>query len=404
MKRFRNKLALIVAMLATLLFFSNDFGLIDIEKTAIIVALAVDYDKEAEMYDVTAQIAIPEATDQSATNGNSLIDGKGRTIAEAIDEIGLRSGWYPKLSFCNLVVLGETLVNGTPMNAVDYFVRTDKMQDAALLVACEGQAKDCLSASTPLDSISSFALQKIITKDIARAERIAITNIKTFVKNYYSLSECSFMPLIRKIKAKKTGGNNQGSALTAADESPSEGGKEEDYVFDATSTIVFHRGIKKCVLNEKETLFFNMAQKKSLDTYFPLENVVVGGKHTNVLLHLNDSFNRFSFDVTGKPAFTIRMKLSCRFEDVNATQPISDLSPVQEIPEDVLLKLKSGSEEILKELFRKTKEADCDLFRLKERLYKFHHSRYRDYEDDVLRYTDFKTEIEVIGEKRISSH
>ena len=129
MKRLRNKLALIVAILATLLFFSNDFGLIDIEKTAIIVALAVDYDKEAEMYEVTAQIAIPEATDQNTTNGNSLIDGKGRTIAEAIDEIGLRSGWYPKLSFCNLVVLGETLVSDTPMNAVDYFVRTDKMQE-----------------------------------------------------------------------------------------------------------------------------------------------------------------------------------------------------------------------------------------------------------------------------------
>ena len=146
-----------------------------------------------------------------------------------------------------------------------------------------------------------------------------------------------------------------------------------------------------------------MAQKKSLDTYLPLENVVVGGKNTNVLLHLNDSFNRFSFDVTGKPTFTIRMKLSCQFEDVNATQPISDLSPVQEIPEEVLQTLKAESEEILKELFRKTKESGCDLFRLKERLYKYHHSRYRDYENDVLRFTDLKTEIEVLGEKRVSS-
>lgn len=401
MKRVKNRLILLLAVATVLLFFSNDFGLIDIEKTAIIVALAVDYEKETEIYEVTAQIAIPEATDQSASNENSLIDGRGKTIAEAIDEIGLTSGWYPKLSFCNLVVLGESLLENNLMDSMDYFVRTDKMQDAALLVTCEGKARDCLATTTPLDSISSFALQKIIVKDVAHSERIAVTNVTTFVKNHYSLSGCSYMPLIRKKKVQKTAKGNQGSALTAAEEEQS--GTEENYVFDATQTVVFQNGIKKCVLNESETLVFNLTQRKNVDTYFPLEEVSVEGKPADVLLHLSDSDRSFSLDLHAKPTFTIRLTVYCQFEDVDKNLPVSELTPVQEVSEEILEELKKRIEDVLREVFRKTGDAGCDLFRLKERLYKFHFPHYREYEDDLLLYADMKAEIKVVGERKLST-
>ena len=46
---------LIAAML--FLFFTNDFGLVDIHKASIVVAVGVDVTEEG--YDVTAQAAIP---------------------------------------------------------------------------------------------------------------------------------------------------------------------------------------------------------------------------------------------------------------------------------------------------------------------------------------------------------
>ena len=84
-------------------FFSNDFGIIDIEKTAIITAVAIDITDNGE-YEVTAQIAVPEATDANTENKKAQISGTGSTVASAIKNIGEISGWFPSLSFCNIII------------------------------------------------------------------------------------------------------------------------------------------------------------------------------------------------------------------------------------------------------------------------------------------------------------
>ena len=67
MKTFKPKIALFLLFLISILFFSNDFGLIDIEKTAIITAIAIDKAEDGD-YLVTCQIAVPEATGAVSEN------------------------------------------------------------------------------------------------------------------------------------------------------------------------------------------------------------------------------------------------------------------------------------------------------------------------------------------------
>ena len=99
------KLATLLFFAVFLLFFSNDFGLIDVEKTAIITAVAIDLEDDGN-YKVTAQIAVPEATDTNSENKRVQISGTGSTIGGAIKNIGDTSGWFPQLAFCNLIVVG----------------------------------------------------------------------------------------------------------------------------------------------------------------------------------------------------------------------------------------------------------------------------------------------------------
>ena len=54
---------LILVALLGFLFFSNDFGLTDVQKTAIIMAVGVD--KEEDDFVVTSQIAIPKSSKQN---------------------------------------------------------------------------------------------------------------------------------------------------------------------------------------------------------------------------------------------------------------------------------------------------------------------------------------------------
>ena len=66
------KIIAIVFCAVFLLFFSNDFGLIDVEKTAIITAVAIDKTEDGN-YKVTAQIAVPKPpTATPKTNARKL--------------------------------------------------------------------------------------------------------------------------------------------------------------------------------------------------------------------------------------------------------------------------------------------------------------------------------------------
>ncbi len=76
-EKFRNfyktvplKLFVLLAAIVLIAFFSNDFGLVDIQKTAVI--LAVGLDKEDENYTVTAQIAVPKGSDRT-TDRKSVV-------------------------------------------------------------------------------------------------------------------------------------------------------------------------------------------------------------------------------------------------------------------------------------------------------------------------------------------
>ena len=118
----RAKILIIIFVMIFVFYFTTDFSLINIEKTALIVALGID--KGENGYEVTAQIALPEVDNSQATNKESVISASGSTLYEAVTKIGGLTGWYPKLSFCNLIVIGENLLNENVMGLVDFFIRS----------------------------------------------------------------------------------------------------------------------------------------------------------------------------------------------------------------------------------------------------------------------------------------
>ncbi|MBQ0099424.1 MAG: hypothetical protein KBS91_02615 [Firmicutes bacterium] len=101
----KTKLVLFLILLLCVVFFSNDFGIIDIKRAAIITAIAIDY--EDGEYSLTTQIDVPEATDKNEEKAKTQINTKGETIASAIKHIGSSSGWFPQLYFCKLIIIGS---------------------------------------------------------------------------------------------------------------------------------------------------------------------------------------------------------------------------------------------------------------------------------------------------------
>ena len=201
----RAKFILLGVVLLFTLFFSNNFGLIDVEKTSIITAIAID--REQNEFILTAQGAVPEATDTNTENQKAQLSGKGKTVGEALKDLGNISGWYPKLAFCNLIILGNDLANENVVKLIDYFAKSLRIQDSALVALAENTAKEILSLSTPLDNISSFAVQKILLKAPEFDNDVAPTDIKTFCAGYYSKNQSGYMPLIKVTSADNGSGD-----------------------------------------------------------------------------------------------------------------------------------------------------------------------------------------------------
>lgn len=95
------KLWAILCALVLLTFFSNDFGLVDIQKTALVLAAGID--RNENEFTLTAQIAVPKGTDRT-TGGTSgvEIEGTGTTVSDCLPICTARRAGFPSSSSATL--------------------------------------------------------------------------------------------------------------------------------------------------------------------------------------------------------------------------------------------------------------------------------------------------------------
>lgn len=402
MKHLKIKFWLIALLGIAVLFFSNNFGLIDIERTAIIAALAIDKTENDE-YLLTAQIAVPEANDTNTENQKAQISGKGNTVGSAIKNIGDSSGWFPKLVFCNLLIIGKDLESENVITVLDYFSKTLRVQDSTVVVFSKDKAKDLLEVATPLDKISSFALQKVLLKTPWFNNDIYKNDIKTFCKDYYSVSESSYMPIVKAEKQQASNGgsgNESSGGGSGGSSSGSSGSDKDNYVFNATNTALFFKGMKVGELNADETLIYNVFKNHFNGTTLEINNVKVKDSTDNYLLTVIDSKSNIDvYEKNGKIKLDIKVKMYCKVSDQNSTASDSAYEKNKPLPYEVKLKTKEYVEEQITSLIKKQKETECDVFRVKEKMYRHHHDEYILYGNDYLSLLESKIEVDIQGQK-----
>ncbi len=400
------KFIMIIALLLSALFFSSDFGLIDVEKTSIITAVAVD--KASDEYLVTAQIAVPEATDTNSENLKAQISGKGATVGEALKNLGDISGWFPKLSFCNLIILGHSLGEENVIKVLDYFAKTLRVQDSALVALAENTASELLTLATPLDNISAFAMQKILLKNTGFDRDVKTADVKTFCTEHYSLSSSSIMPIIKRVSAGSEENVNPSAEKTQSANSNQSGGataqnqeeKDKDNLFDARTTALFKNGVKVGELDENQTLSLNALNQPFKGTTFPVKDVLFNGQNTNYLLTVlrrNSEVKVVADDNELK--LVINLFLYCKVSDHSADNSSNALSQNYPIPEEVIYKAEGFFRSNLEELVMAEKQTECDLFRIKEKLYRFNHKQYSRYKDNFINSFKYEISVTVSGQK-----
>ncbi len=380
----RAKFFLIIFAIIFINFLTLDFLLIDVEKTALIVAIGID--KTDTGYEVTAQIAVPEATNQSTKSNESVIYANGQTLYDAVNDIGSRTGWYPKLSFCNLIILGSEVFNENVMGVVDFFVRSYKVEDSAILCASEKTAKEVLLSISPLDNISSFALTKIFVRDHNNASSILTTTVKNFSKFYYSPCKSGFMPMIKMIDTKDKGNNtSNASSLTSNSGATQKGGENTPVVYDAETCLLFSNGYKKGEISGDECLFYSLFDKSVNETFFNLDVVDEQGNFGNALIAVKRANSSIKLQYRdGVPYLKGKLKLWIQISDTDFPQSMKQIATIGRLSENMLNKASSYAKKTLNELFEKTKNCGCDIFESKNMLYRFYPDKFESENKEFL--------------------
>ncbi len=382
----RAKFYLIIFAIVFINFLTLDFLLIDVEKTALIVAIGID--KVEEGYEVTAQIAVPEATNQSTKSNESVIYAKGDTLYDAVSEIGNRTGWYPKLSFCNLIIIGNSVFEENVMGVVDFFVRSYKVEDSSILCASEKSAKELLMSISPLDNISSFALTKIFVRDHSNASAILSTTVKDFSIFYYSPSKSGFMPEVKMVDTEDKGNNTSNASSLTSNSGSSGGGEKQNtpVVYDAESCLLFYDGKLVGKLSGDECLFFSMFNKNANDAYFTLHVTDDDGNSGKALISIKKSSSRLKL-VKEDGSFKLKgeLKMRIKISDTDFPQEMKEIATIGRLNEKMLSKAEEYVTNTLYSTFQKTKNLGADIFETKIMLYRKFNKDYAKYQSDFLK-------------------
>lgn len=401
----------------TILFFSNDFGLVDIQKTAIVLAVGID--RENEEFIVNSRIAVPSSSgEQKAAAASIQVETRGDTVGAAIQKINVKTGWYPKLVFLNLIVLGETATEKNTFESLDYFLRNDYMSDDCKICCCEGKAGEKLNTKTTAESIPSLSVGKILSAHSATTGLAAVTTLREFAAGYFGVSNSGYMPVLKVDEL--SGGASDGSSGNSSDgasggssgeqeggqsgggqEATDSGGASETSqggsggesggkTFSATETALFSNGVYREKLTKDETFAFLCVNGGVRLATFDAE---YGGVNYTLMIKKSKPKIKFFVDDFATPRLSVSLEMIAELQDVSSSQTIVEIAAPGKTKQAVLDEAGKKLTRLIKSVFEKSRANNCDLFDAGKRLQKYESAYYNAYRDNILERLLFYTDV-----------
>ena len=387
---------LILLSVLFFLFLSGDFGLVDVQKTAIVMAVGID--REEDTFIVTSQIAVPQASDNGKATQTVQIVSRGKTVADAFEEINAKTGWYPKLVFCRLILLGEKTVQDNAFDALDFFLLDEYLSDNCLVATCDGFAKDLLNVQALVDNSGSVAMQKILSAHAQRVGTVLPSTLREFAIGYYSESKSGFLPLLKTLPQQERIGENgaeQNSAGTSNASPNEENGQEKQsaqsgektqeeqkLVFGASETALFYAGKRVGTLTEEETFAFNAVKNK-----LRLASYSVADERTDAFtlsVKRNTVKTACKLEKDNRAVYTIDIVLTAGLLDSSKAFSIDEGIDGGDVPNAVFARAEKLLSAQISSAFEKSKNVGCDLFGVLEALQKRKHNHFEQIKNSAL--------------------
>lgn len=431
LRRFSVAFFWILLILLAGLYFTNDFGIVDISKSSIITAVGID--ASGDEVQVTAQLAVPKPSQSGDSVEYTEVQGSGETIADALNEINAKTGFYPKLHFCKLILLGDSCKEKNIFQMMGCFYRKNYSELTSQVAMCKGKASDMLAMKTSSSDMTSSVIQRALSDELKKSANTSSADLKDISVDNFSKSGACHMPYVeanvqgtsqkggngdnvggenaegggsQKSEGGGSGGSGEqggqggGSGGEQGDQSSQGGqsgqggqggGSEEKVEFTARKTAIFKDGNFAGILDDQQSFAFDILKNEIRLAVLPCD---AEDYHYTLGLKLSKSGMDLKIK-DGNPELTFKFKAFAQIAGIQKPVEPKETSYDDDISPQVL---KSAEEEIkrrLQSMAEVSVRTDCDFLGVKDDLYKHNYKHYEEFKNDILQRLKFNYEIEI---------
>lgn len=174
----------------------------EVDRLATVMAIGVDRIPGSKMILLTVQIASPEGKPSSKQTGGqggagpayTVMNGEGKSLSEAISNLGTQSARRIILSHCKLIVLGKALGEAGIGNILDGLKRDPEFRRTDWILSTDKTAKEILEKDMALEQVPAIGLD-LILQNFGTAGGVLPMNCNNFFAHLNDDSKVSFTPL-----------------------------------------------------------------------------------------------------------------------------------------------------------------------------------------------------------------
>lgn len=294
-------------------------------------------------------------------NLTKVIEGKGKSIYEALYKSAAAIGGEPFVSQNRVVVLGENLAKAGIKEIMDYFFRDHETRINVTLAMCKGSARDVLNA----DSEEGLIPIETVERLIETSEHNLITphtDVFSVLKPMHE-AEGDYYITALKAEAEQQGGEKKSEEEKGGEKSGGgeQKGSEEKKKVKTDGVGVFRNNALAGYLDEEESkgLIWLNAKAKGGIVVVDYEPV---GRITSEILNADKRLSMHFED--GKPVCDVLVECTLNIDEIQGGGEdeftIEEIAPVQQAFSEEI------SKTIEKTLSRCVYDYNVDVFRLRD--------------------------------------
>ena len=294
----RTKWAVILIIAIILVVFGRTVETPSLIKSAIVLGIGIDYDKESGEFDVSAQsVLVGIAGGQDAQATYAMYNAQGKTIADALDNISRKMGLIVSLAHCNVLFVSPAVLKLDHLQLIYPLTGMYALPEQAILVSGKHAPKEIMALRLGTTLSSPFFLQQALTNEEG-SDGMIRTTVKDFAARSLSRSESNAIPYIIATKM-------ENSPMTEQ----SEGG--DTYEMDLSRALVFNHEKFKIIEGEPSELLALFSSRDIVGT----------------LNYTADDGGSMEFKILGKK-IRIKAKGKSIFADMELSVDLSDVQHV----------------------------------------------------------------------------